>query len=32
MKVLKRFVEVSEKQTPYLLKKAQRIDEYLSQR
>ncbi len=32
MKVLKRFVEVSEKQTPFLLKKAQRIDDYLNQR
>ena len=32
MKVLKKFVEVSEKQTPYLLRKAQRIEEYLDQR
>lgn len=32
MKTLKRFVEVSEKHTPFLLKKAQRIDEYLAQR
>jgi uncharacterized protein YukE len=32
MKVLKKFVEVSEKHTPYLLRKAQRIEEYLSQR
>ncbi|MDB6152907.1 MAG: WXG-repeat protein [Chthoniobacteraceae bacterium] len=32
MKALKRFVEVSEKQTPFLLKKAQRIDDYLDQR
>ena len=32
MKVLKKFVEVSEKHTPYLLRKAQRIDEYLDQR
>jgi len=31
MKVLKKFVEVSEKQTPYLLRKAQRIEEYLNQ-
>jgi len=32
MKVLKKFVEVSEQHTPYLLRKAQRIDEYLDQR
>ena len=32
MKVLKKFVEVSEKHTPYLLRKAQRIQEYLDQR
>lgn len=32
MKVLKKFVEISEKQTPFLLRKAQRIEEYLSQR
>jgi hypothetical protein len=32
MKVLKKFVEVSEKQTPFLLRKAQRIEEYLNQR
>ena len=32
MKVLKKFVEVSEKNTPYLLRKAQRIEDYLSQR
>ena len=32
MKVLKKFVEVSEKQTPFLLRKAQRIEEYLAQR
>lgn len=32
MKALKRFVEISEKQTPFLLKKAQRIDDYLDQR
>ena len=31
MKVLKKFVEISEKQTPYLLRKAQRIEEYLAQ-
>ena len=32
MKVLKKFMEVAEKHTPYLLRKAQRIEEYLSQR
>jgi uncharacterized protein YukE len=32
MKVLKKFVEVSDKHTPYLLRKAQRIEEYLNQR
>jgi uncharacterized protein YukE len=32
MKALKKFMEVSEKHTPYLLRKAQRIDEYLDQR
>lgn len=32
MKALKRFVEVSEHHTPYLLRKAQRIEDYLSQR
>ena len=32
MKVLKKFTEVSEKHTPFLLKKAQRIEEYLNQR
>ena len=32
MKVLKKFVEVSEKHTPFLLRKAQRIEEYLDQR
>lgn len=32
MKALKRFVEVSEKHTPFLLRKAQRIEEYLDQR
>jgi hypothetical protein len=30
--VLKKFVETSEKHTPYLLRKAQRIEEYLDQR
>ncbi len=32
MKVLRRFMENSEKQTPFLLRKAQRIEEYLDQR
>jgi uncharacterized protein YukE len=31
MKVIKKFVEVSEKHTPFLLRKAQRIEEYLNQ-
>ena len=31
MKVLKKFVEVSEQQTPFLLRKAQRIEDYLDQ-
>ena len=32
MKVLKKFTEFSEKHTPYLLRKAQRIEQYLDQR
>ena len=32
MKVLRKFTEVSEKHTPFLLRKAQRIEEYLNQR
>jgi len=32
VKTLKRFVEVSNQHTPYLLRKAQRIEEYLNQR
>lgn len=32
MKALKRFMDISEKHTPYLLRKAQRIEEYLNQR
>lgn len=32
MKVLKKFMEISEKNTPYLLRKAQRIEDYLNQR
>jgi uncharacterized protein YukE len=32
MKVLRKFMEVSEKHTPYLLRKAERIEQYLDQR
>jgi len=32
MKVLRKFMEVSEKHTPFLLRKAQRIEQYLDQR
>jgi len=32
MKALKKFIEVSDEHTPYLLRKAQRIEEYLDQR
>ena len=32
MKALKKFTEISEKHTPFLLRKAQRIEEYLNQR
>jgi uncharacterized protein YukE len=32
MKALKKFIEVSGEQAPYLLRKAQRIEEYLNQR
>lgn len=32
MKALKKFMEVSHQHTPYLLRKAQRIEEYLTQR
>ena len=32
MKALKKFIEISGEQTPYLLRKAQRIEEYLHQR
>jgi uncharacterized protein YukE len=32
MKALKKFVEISDKHTPYLMRKAQRIQEYLDQR
>jgi uncharacterized protein YukE len=32
LKALKRFMEVSNQHTPYLLRKAQRIEEYLNQR
>ena len=31
MKALKRFLEVSDKHAPYLLRKAERIQEYLNQ-
>lgn len=32
MKTLKAFVEISEQHTPYLLRKAERIQQYLDQR
>jgi uncharacterized protein YukE len=32
LKAMKRFVDVSNQHTPYLLRKAQRIEEYLNQR
>ncbi|WP_395745559.1 WXG100 family type VII secretion target [Prosthecobacter sp.] len=32
MKAIKRFMEMSEQHTPFLLRKAQRIEEYLAQR
>jgi len=32
MKALKKFVDLSRQHTPYLLRKAQRIEEYLNQR
>ncbi|MDB6132712.1 MAG: WXG-repeat protein [Verrucomicrobiales bacterium] len=32
MKVLKKFMEVSEQHTPFLMRKAARIEEYLDQR
>ena len=32
MKALKKFVEMSRQHSPYLLRKAQRIEEYLNQR
>lgn len=32
MKVLKRFLKVSETQIPFLLRKAQRLEDYLQQR
>jgi WXG100 family type VII secretion target len=31
MKALKKFIEVSNEHTPYLMRKAQRIEEYLNQ-
>lgn len=32
MKVIRKFVDISEKHTPFLLRKAQRIEDYLDQR
>ena len=32
MKALKKFTEIAEKHTPFLLRKAQRIEQYLDQR
>ena len=32
MKALKKFIEVSNQHTPFLLRKAQKIEEYLNQR
>ena len=32
MKALKKFVDISNQHTPYLLRKAQRIEDYLNQR
>jgi hypothetical protein len=32
MKTLKKFIEASQQHSPYLLRKAQRIEEYLNQR
>lgn len=32
MKALKKFMEVSDKQIPFLMRKAQRIEQYLEQR
>jgi uncharacterized protein YukE len=32
MKALKKFIEVADQQAPFLLRKAQRIEEYLNQR
>ncbi len=32
VKALKKFIEISNQHTPYLLRKAQRIEEYLNQR
>ena len=31
MKALRKFIEISKQHTPYLLRKAQRIEDYLSQ-
>jgi uncharacterized protein YukE len=32
MKALKKFMEISSQHTPYLMRKARRIEEYLNQR
>ena len=32
MKTMKRFIELSDQHTPYLLRKAERIQQYLDQR
>jgi uncharacterized protein YukE len=32
MKVLRRFIDASDRHTPYLLRKARRVEEYLEQR
>jgi uncharacterized protein YukE len=32
MKAMRRFIEVSDRHTPYLLRKAQRVEDYLNQR
>jgi WXG100 family type VII secretion target len=32
MKAMKKFIEISNQHTPFLLRKAQRIEEYLNQR
>ena len=32
MKAIRKFIDISNQQTPYLMRKAQRIEEYLNQR